>query len=690
MMQPENCVNKKEKGAITVFLSIIFMALIVFVGVVIDLARITAAERKFQSTLNSSARSVLAAYDSELAGSYGIYGLNTGSKSVKDDFYRYLTVNLKERHQGISFLDIEVAYEDVDIQGMGSLLEEEPFKRQVQEYMKYRTVINASEALVEQLKNLRLDKKVDFARSEGTTRGKARELRIKINAVNTRLSAVKKTLAGLSAEMLEDLKKELSEALSVSNLICNENGGLLQEYNDSVEASASEAQEGDCIENTSQEFVGIKSESEKLSRALQSGISEVVRARDIITPLQKELTSLKKELSELRKKLSDLKAELSDLKEEDGDNSDERAELRDEIADVKDEIEQVSDRIDEVETRIEGELDKLKSRLLEIPLDGYSLKDEAVQLSKTSFKELRESITKLKQDIEASLLRSLKPEWMIDREEFEAASLAVGGNLGEMDEDINLDVSIDEEEAEENNNMILESLEQLSEAVESAAAGTVEKVNTIEYVMDNFTFLTTRTERGHYFRKGEVEYIVGGSDTEADSRLRNSEYFVVAKVFLQVWALRFAIDTIDDFVRSAIVFPPQRLAFALAEGGVDSCMDMLEMMNGEGVPICPKSFTGIRLKYSDHLRILLLMKPEQEILRKARQLMQVNIKQVVEAGTGITRSDFRLGDYCTIIAASARVKVNLFFLPVLKLDKLMPGSFENGDYVIYKKIYVGY
>ncbi len=688
-MQTGNCGDEKEKGVITVFLSIIFMALIVFVGVVIDLARITAAERKFQSVLNSSARSVLADYDSELAGSYGIYGLNAGSKSVKDDFFRYLTVNLKERHKGISFLDMEVAYEDVDIQGMGSLLEEEPFKRQVQEYMKYRTVLNASEALIEQLKNLKLNKKVDFARSEGTTRGKARELRIKINAVNTRLSAVKIKLESLSADMLEDLGSELSEALSDSNLLYSERGGLLEEYNDSVNDSAVKAGEGDCIENSSQEFACIGAESEKLSRALQKGISEIRQSREIIIPLQEELVSQEKELSELVEQLSSLKEELSDLADKKG-VSEQKARLREEIAEVKDAIDEVSESIDNLRSRIENELNILRAKLLEMPLDGYSLKDEAIQLSQTSFKELKKSIIKLKQDIEASLLRSLKPEWMIGTDEFEAASLAAGGNLGEMDEGMKLDVSIDEEEAEENNNMILETLEKLSEAVESAAAGTVEKVNIIEYVMENFTFLTTRTERGHYFRKGEVEYIIGGSDTEADNRLTNSEYYVVAKVFLQVWALRFAIDTIDDFVRSAIVFPPQRLAFALAEGGVDSCMDMLEMMNGEGVPICPKSLTTIRLKYSDHLRILLLMKPEQEILRKARQLMQVNIKQVVEAGTGIVRSDFRLGDYCTVIAASAKVKVNLFFLPVFKLDKLMPGSFDNGEYVIYKKIYVGY
>lgn len=687
-MYPGNGGKEKEKGAITVFLSIIFMTLVIFAGVVIDISRITAAERKVQGVLNSSARSVLAGYDRELVGGYGIYGINAASDSIKDDFFRYLSVNLEERHRGISFLDIEVSREDIDIRGMDSLLGEEPFKRQVQEYMKYRTVINASEALIEQLKNLKLDKRVDFAKSERTTRGKARELRAKISTVNAKLSSAKKKLADPSAEKLEDIKKELSEALSLSSLIYGENGGLLEEYNDSIADSTIKAGEGDCIENQSQEFASIQAESEELSQSLQSYISEVSRTYTIIKPLQKELDSLKEELSGLKDELSDLKDKLSDLEEEEGDSSGKRDRLKDEINEVEEEIDEVRDRIAMLESRIEDELEKLKDKLSEIPLKGYSLKDEAVELAGTKLEELKASIGRIKREIEASLLRRLEPEWMIGAGEFEAASLVSGGDFGEMNENTGFDVSIGEEEAEENNNKLLESLERLSEAVESAASGAVEKVNTIEYVMGNFTFLTSKTERGHYFRKGEVEYIIGGA--EAGSRVKASEYYVVTKVFLQVWALRFAIDTIDDFVRSAIVSPPQRLAFALAEGAVDSCADMLDLMNGEGVPICPKSFPGIKLKYSDHLRILLLLKPEQEILRKARQLMQVNIKQVVDAETGLSRSAFRLGDYSTVIEASVKARVNLFFFPVLKVDRLMPGSFENGKYVIYKKIYIGY
>ncbi|HNU79342.1 MAG TPA: Tad domain-containing protein, partial [Bacillota bacterium] len=116
---------RKEKGAITVFLALIFMSLIIFAGTVIDIVRIIAADRRVQSALNTSARSVLADYDSELMGSYGIYGVNAAEGNVKEDFYRYMSVNLKERHKNIKFIDISIDYEDIEIEGMENLLNHE-------------------------------------------------------------------------------------------------------------------------------------------------------------------------------------------------------------------------------------------------------------------------------------------------------------------------------------------------------------------------------------------------------------------------------------------------------------------------------------------------------------------------------------------------------------------------------------
>jgi len=691
MYQEKGCDNK-EKGAITVFLALIFMSLIIFAGTVIDIVRIAAADRKVQSVLNSSARSVLAGYDSELVGEYGIYGVNAATGTVKNDFYRYLSVNLKEYHKGINFINITVDPKDIEIQGMSSLLEDEAFKKQVQEYMKYRTPVTATLNLVEQLKNIKLDKKVDFAKAEKNTRSKAKELRTKANEVNARLAGIKKNITDISAKKLEEIKNELLEALSISSLIYGENGeGLLEEYIQSVEDTNSKAEEGECIKNQSQEFESIQGNSKNLAPRLKECLAEVNETIQTVKPMQKELETLQKELDDLKDDLAELKEELSDIEEDEEASSEDAESIKAEIDKAKEDIDNVKNKIEQLESRIAEEMSRLKTKLGEFSFEGYFLKEEAVELADKKTEELKSFISKKKDEIEKVLLRRLKKDWLITAEEFDKSSLIIGEDFNEMDEKAFYKSSMQEKEAEKSNDTIVKSMEKLAEAVEEAASGAAEKVNTVEYIMDKFTFLTSKTERNHYLRKGEVEYIISGSDTgKAYSSIKNTEYYIVTNVLLQVWALRFAIDTIDEFVRSPIIFPPQRLVFALIEGALDSSLDMFNMLNGEEVPICPKSFTAVKLKYSDHLKILLLMKPEEEILRKARQLMQVNIKQVVDSSTGVVRSDFRLGDYSTVISASVEAKVNLFFLPLLKIDRLMPGSFEGGRYTIRKQIYVGY
>lgn len=691
MYRGDRC-NRQEKGAITVFLALLFMSLIIFAGTIIDIVRIAAADRKVQSALSSSARSILASYDNELIGSYGIYGINTAAYDIEDDFYRYISVNLKERHEGISFMDIKVDRGDVEIQGMNSLLSDEVFNKQVQEYMKYRTPITVTESVIEQLQNIKLDKKVDFAESEKVTRDKARELRTKANEVNAKLAVIKKKVADLSAEKLEDLSKDLSETLTISGTIFNTNGGsLLDDYNDSKEDSNAKAKDGECIENKSQEFESIKEDNQSLSPGLQACLKEVNKTLRVVSPLMKNLKELRNELEDLKDELSELREELSDLQESEDSDHERIERIKDKLGAVREDMDKVNDNIEQLESKIENEMSELNKKLGEYTLEGYTLKEEAVQLADRKAEELKKSINQIKENITKTLLRKLERNWLISAEEFDNVSSTIGEDFSLMDENTEYSSSMKEEEAEESNDTILKSMEKLGKAIVGAASNAVEKINTIEYVMDKYTFLTSKTERNHYFRKGEVEYIISGMDIgEGYTTLKNSEYYVVTNVLLQVWALRFAIDTIDNFIGSVIVFPPQRLAFALAEGALDSSMDMFNMLNGEEVPICPKSFTAVKLKYSDHLRILLLMKPEEEVLRKSRQLIQVNIKQVVDAGTGLARSDFRLGDYNTVISAKVEAKVNLFFLPLLKVDRLMPDSFEDGRYIIRKQIHVGY
>lgn len=690
-MNRKNGLIDGEKGAITVFLALIFISLIFFAGAVIDIVRIAAADRKVQSVLSSSARSVLAGYDRELMGEYGIYGVNTGVDTVKDDFYRYMSVNLKERHEGMNFINIEVDREDIEIKGMHSLLDDKAFRKQIQEYMKYRGPIAAAESLIEQLQNIQLGKKVEFAKSEKATREKARELRAKANEVNAKLASIKEKMKDLSVEKLGEISRELSEALDISGLIYGKDGeGLLAEYIKSKEDTNSKAEAGGCIPNQSQEFESVGENSEKIAPELAKHLQEVNNTILKVKPLQAELEALREELGELQDYLSELRDELSDSQEDEGSSS-ESEDIRDEINEVKEEINKVKDKIEQLEYEIDEEIFRLSRKLGGSLPEGYALKKEAVILADKKADEAKRFINQKKDEIAGALVKRLEKDWLIRSEEFDEASLIIGEDFGTMDEAFNYSSAMEEDEAEKFNDIILQGMEKLGKAVDQVSSNAVEKAYIIEYVMDKFTFLTSKTERNHYFRKGEVEYIISGSDSDkAFSPIKNTEYYVVTNVLLQVWALRFAIDTLDEFVTSTIIFPPQRLAYAIAEGALDSCLDMFNMLNGQEIPLCPRSCTQVKLKYSDHLKILLFLKPEEEILRKARQLMQVNIKHVTDAETGVLRQDFRLGDYDTVISASVKAKVNLFFLPLLKVDRLMPGSFEDGRYIIRKQIYVGY
>lgn len=654
----------KEKGAITVFLAIVFMSMIIFAGVVIDIARIAAAERKVQSALNASARSVLAAYDPELTGSYGIYAVNTSAVPIREDFYRYLRMNLKEYHEGVSFINIKVDEADIQIEGMDSLLSDEAFKRQVQEYMKYRLPITAADSLIEQLKNLKLDGKIEFAKGEKALRDKAKELRTKANAVNSKLASLKRKISSISASKLEDIKKELLDILEISSSIYSEDeGGLLDEYNKSKAEVNTKAEESDCVGNMSEEFSHIIENSKSLLPELHECISEVSRTITETAPLIKKVKELKKELRELEKDAKDHEQDIQNIKE----------------------------RIDRLESRIEDEMERLEARLQALSLDGYILKNESVDLQEKKSQELMNYLSEKKKEIEDTLFRRLEKEWLISADELKGYDKAQNDDFYTMEDGSVFSLSMTEDEAESHNDSVLKAAERLTKAVDSAASDAFEKLCTIEYIMDKYTFLTSKTERGHYFRKGEVEYIISGPDiTEEYNPIKNTEYYIVTKVLLQVWALRFTLDSIDNFVRSTVLFPPQRLAFALAEGALDSSLDMYKLLNGEEIPILPKSFTAVKLKYSDHLRLLLLMKSEEEMLAKARQLIQVNMKNMADARTGAIRKDFRLSDYSTLISARVEARVNLLFLPMLKLDRLMPDSFDGRSYRITKQIFMGY
>ncbi len=295
-----------------------------------------------------------------------------------------------------------------------------------------------------------------------------------------------------------------------------------------------------------------------------------------------------------------------------------------------------------------------------------------------------DSITKLN-ELEKALgeilgLKSINEAWLIDFDEVSKGMGIQGIETGDVRQGA-IQYSEDAAElAEKDSENILAFLDDVKNAMEAGA----ENIYVTEYIMDRFTYHTSSVRRDHFFEKGEVEYILWGDRME---RLN------ISNTVAAIGFLRFAINSVDCFATSKVPHPVLRLVYAIANGMVSAGTDCYELYRGGSVDICP-SLKGsfIKLNYSDHLRVFLLLqaaKNRDGQLNRVRQLIQVNCKRP-DTGYVLQNPNFKLSDYSTSIHCRAVVKINLWFLPLLQPDKLGIKGFEGGKYVIEKDFYAAY
>lgn len=187
-----------------------------------------------------------------------------------------------------------------------------------------------------------------------------------------------------------------------------------------------------------------------------------------------------------------------------------------------------------------------------------------------------------------------------------------------------------------------------------------------EYVMDKYTYLTSATKRDHYFKKGEIEYILCGNNSE----LKN-----LSAIFERIWFWRFAVNVLHNFCKSALADPLSRLSYALAEGFAQACADTLQIYDGKGVPFFP-DMTTLQMHYSDYLRIFLLLQEGDVQLNRMRQSIQVNMRK--EYG----ESGFNLADYKSRGKVRAITEIDLWFLPTQAFSKWKIDRLKDGKLVI--------
>lgn len=175
---------QKRDGAVSVFLAIILIPMMIIASIMIDYGRIQLGSAVASSAGDLTLNTALSQYDNVLKDMYGLFATSQSNEELLDNLEEYYTASIVA--QGISksaaddyvgqIMDILKGVSDgssVDLMNMsvtdfnvnepsqGSLVNPSLLRGQIVEFMKYRAPINGGMALLESLKSFsNLDKQM--------------------------------------------------------------------------------------------------------------------------------------------------------------------------------------------------------------------------------------------------------------------------------------------------------------------------------------------------------------------------------------------------------------------------------------------------------------------------------------------------------------------------------------------------
>ncbi|WP_054859767.1 hypothetical protein [Gracilibacillus sp. JCM 18860] len=126
------------KGAVTIFFVLIVAAVFFFHAVLIDYARILAAEQQSEYAVQSAARSALAGYDNDLR-EYGLFGID--GAAYESEFEDIVKTNLEPTSNDEAFTFIDPKLESASVEFSRPLADPDILEHQILEEMKYKAPV---------------------------------------------------------------------------------------------------------------------------------------------------------------------------------------------------------------------------------------------------------------------------------------------------------------------------------------------------------------------------------------------------------------------------------------------------------------------------------------------------------------------------------------------------------------------
>ena len=723
---------KKENGSVSIFLIIIFAAIFFFNAVLIDYARIMAADRQVENAVRAATRSILAAYDVELNQDYGLYGYDQDNYA---DIFSYILIkNLEVTPGYFNFVDTTIDEDSLQINFDHFLADQRVLEEQILQDFKYQAPINLSIDLASKFTMLtELATKMDEA---AKTTEVLEEIGKMYDQRNEHLQAVANLQEQISTELANTKsfsslsfiadsfpdyvsnvsgKKDLIIALNNSELPAEEKAKIEEELENLEEAIAD-------YQATSQEAVNevSSSYSTKISDYLQTSLEKIYSAKQLNEKIKFQIEQHQQSTTDEEQKDIFLK---DDLVIEDGFFLNREAELNrlkilySEITERVSEIKRfVSSSLhvsgNESTSQINNTKDSIRSRLT----TASEVKNEFVALTsqeKTQLDQLNDSL-----DLE--VVQKEKPEDSLGYQEinkiFELFEVAKDVNsdyqtVGKYYENYLIYNNVENQNNPEDFEVAgIDQAKKLSKLFTNLGQALLEfrdDLYTNEYILERFQHfeptslteiidfgqgdnqknksagdeqetpsITVKAEKAIDFlavENQEVEYIIYGSKTAGIN---------VSKAFRDIFMLRLAINTIEGFSKAKSAgHPIAIITGAVLYGITQSVKDLILLIRKGSIPLS-KYTKGLEFTYKDHLRLILMMRfADLPKLARVQALINYN-----------TRTD--LANVPTYVRTKATASINLLFLPAvikgLGIVGALPGNVQDGRFYITKEAVFSY
>ncbi len=142
--------HRSERGAVSIFLIMIFAVVFAFVAIFIDFARMSALQAKTEIMAHAASRSVMSAYDPQLVEQYGLFAFGETDEGYIMSKVLQDQLELVQRSDDLSILGVRLDSSAAELQRpLGTYT---VFEQQIREQMKYKAPIDFTIEVINKFK----------------------------------------------------------------------------------------------------------------------------------------------------------------------------------------------------------------------------------------------------------------------------------------------------------------------------------------------------------------------------------------------------------------------------------------------------------------------------------------------------------------------------------------------------------